>query len=169
MSGGEVSRHFEDLTPAALNSLDIIKIVERHRAFVVKAGMTSEEVAMGDEQDGEGDSAVEILEAAAGSGVEFISAIEAFNDLLKLSVFSAFLVLVGQADDRVSFNREGGTLEQSRVVDGVDSRVIGRVAVADEFGGDIFRHSSECFGKGDITTLHTSPIRCSLNLFISII
>ena len=113
---------------------------------------------MGNEQDSEGDSAIEVLEAAAGSGVEFVSAIEAFNDLLKLSVFSAFLVLVGQADDRASFKREGGALEQRMVIDCVDSGVICGVAVADEFGSDIFRRSSECFGKGDKSIMCASGV-----------
>ena len=113
---------------------------------------------MGDEEDGKCDSTVEVLEAAAGAGVEFVSAIETFDDLFELSVFGAFFVFIGQADDRASFKREGGVLEQSRVIDGVDSGVISGVAVADEFGGDIFRHSSECFGKSDKSIMCASGV-----------
>lgn len=57
--------------------------------------MTSEEVVVGDKEDGESDGTIEIIKPAAGAGVEFVGAIESFNDLLKLSVFGTFLVLVG--------------------------------------------------------------------------
>ena len=64
--------------------------------------MTSEEVVVGDKEDGESDGAIEIVKPASGAGVEFVGAIESFNDLLKLAVFGAFLVLVGQTDDSAS-------------------------------------------------------------------
>ena len=142
----------------ALDSADALKVIDTDGAFVVQSGVTSKEVVVGDEENGQGNSAIEILEAATGSGVEFICAVEPFDDLFELAVFGAFFIFIGQADDRASFKREGGSLEQSRVVDGVDSGVIGRVAVADEFGGDIFRHSSECFGKGDKSIMCASGV-----------
>lgn len=68
--------------------------------------MGSEEVVVGNEENGESDGAIEIVKPATGAGMEFVGAIEAFNDLLKLSVFGTFLVLVGQADDGASFDRQ---------------------------------------------------------------
>lgn len=111
--------------------------------------MGSEEVVVGHEQDGEGDGSIEVLEAATGAGVELIGTVEALNDLFELAVFSSFGVLICQADDGASFQGQGGALEQSGVVDGMGGGVIGGVAVADEFGGGVWRHGPEGFGEGD--------------------
>ena len=120
--------------------------------------MTSEEVVVGDKEDGESDGAIEIVKPAAGAGVEFVGAIESFNDLLKLSVFGTFLVLVGQADDSASFNKQSKVLKQSGVIDGMHSGVIGRVAVGDELDGGIFRRSSDGFFQRDESVANISGI-----------
>ena len=110
MSSGEIESHVEDLTPSALDGLDVVEVVDRHRAFVVKAGVGPEEVVVGDKEDGECDGAIEVFEAGSGAGVELVSAIKAFDDLLELSVFGAFFILVFQADDGSSFQRGRGAL-----------------------------------------------------------
>ena len=61
--------------------------------------MTSEEVVVGDKEDGESDGAIEIVKPASGAGVEFIGAIEAFDDLFESTVLGAFFIVVGQADN----------------------------------------------------------------------
>lgn len=111
--------------------------------------MTSEEVVVGHEEDGQGNSAIEVLEAATGAGVELIGAVKPFDDLFELAVFSTFGVLISQADDGASFKREGGALEQSGVVDCMGRGVIGRVAVADEFGSGAFGCGSDGFRESD--------------------
>lgn len=120
--------------------------------------MTSEEVVVGDKEDGESDGAIEIVKPASGTGVEFVGAIESFNDLLKLAVFSTFGVLISQADDGASLQGQGGALEQSWMVDGVHSGIIGRVAVGDELDGGIFRRSSDGFFQRDESVANTSGI-----------
>ena len=47
--------------------------------------MRTHEVVIGDEEGGEGNGAVEVLEPGAWSGVELVGAVETFNELLELA------------------------------------------------------------------------------------
>ena len=61
-----------------------------HGASVTESGVRSEEVVVGDKESGENNRAVEVFEAGPGSCVELVGTIEAFDDLLELSIFGAF-------------------------------------------------------------------------------
>lgn len=161
ISGGEIEfgSHVEYFAPAALDGFDIVEIVQLDRALISKSRVGSEEVVVSDEEDSESDSAVEVFEAAAGAGVELVSAVESFNDLLELSVFGAFLVLIFQADDSSSFKGEGSALEHSGVVDCEDGRVIGRVTIADELSGSVLGRRSDGFLESDEGIACSSGIR----------
>ena len=103
MSGCEIESHVEDLSPAALDGLDVVELGDRHGAFIVEAGVVSEEVVVGNKEDRERNSAIKFFKAGSSAGVILVGAIKAFNDLLELSVFSAFFILVFQAYDSASF------------------------------------------------------------------
>lgn len=104
MSGGEIESHVEDPTPSALDGLDVVEVVNLYWTFVSETGVSSEEVVVGDEEDGERDGAIKVFEAGSGSGVELVGAIKTFDDLLERSVVGAFFILVFQAYDGSSFN-----------------------------------------------------------------
>lgn len=159
ISGGEVECHIEDLIPAALDGSDVVEVHEMHRASITKRGVRPEEVVVSDEESGEGDRAVEVFEATPGAGVELVGAVEAFDDLLELSIFGAFLILVFQADDGTAFKRLSFALLPGLIVDGVGSGIIGGVAVADEFDDSIFGDSSESFVQSDKGVTSASGIR----------
>lgn len=119
---------------------------------------------MGDKEDGESDGAIEVFEAGSSSGVELVGAVKAFDDLLELSVFGAFLIFVFQADDGSSFQPWRSALREGWLIDGVSGRVIGGVAVADEFESFVFRKGSDGFGKGDEGIAGSTGIRDVIGL-----
>lgn len=130
-----------------------------HRALITKRGVRSEEVVVGDEESGKCYRAVEVFEATPGAGVELVGAVETFDDLLELSIFGAFLILVFQADDGTAFQRLSCFFFAGQIVDGVDSGVIGRVAVTDEFDDSVFGDGSDGFVESDEGVTSASGIR----------
>lgn len=90
--------------------------------------------------------------------MELIGAIESLDDLFELAVLSAFGVLVGQADDGAALEWQGSALKESRVIDGMDGRVIGRIAVAHELGSGVLWCGSDGFRESDEGMLNTSGV-----------
>lgn len=129
-----------------------------YRALIAKAGVRSEEVVVGDEESGESNRAVEVFEAASGTGMELKSAVETFDDLLELAIFGAFVVLIFQTDNGAAFERFGYVLFSGLIVDGVDSGVIGRVAVTDKFDVGIFGDGSDSLFQSDESVASSSGI-----------
>ena len=70
-----------------MKSGNIFEIVEKDRGFVVESGMRAKEVVISDEEGGESDSAVFGVEAVSGEDVEFVSAVEAFDELFERTEF----------------------------------------------------------------------------------
>lgn len=138
---------------------DVVEIMDEYRALIAQAGVRSEEVVVGDKESGKGDGAVEVFEAAPGASVELVGAVEAFDDLRELAIFGAFVVLVFEADDGAAFKWWSCVLFSGLMVNGVDSGVIGRIAVTDEFDDGIFGDGSESFFESDESIVRSSGVR----------
>ena len=77
----------KNFSPFALKSGNIFEIVERDGGFVVESGVRAKEVVISDEEGGESDSTVFGVEAVSGEDVEFVSAVEAFDELFERTEF----------------------------------------------------------------------------------
>ena len=98
----QLSGHEQDFSPLALDGLDTLQSVNGYRGFIIQSPVRAQEVVVGDEEGREGYRAIEVLKTTAGAGVEFIGAIEAFDDLFESAVLGAFFIVVGQADNGVT-------------------------------------------------------------------
>ena len=65
--------------------------------------MRSHKVVISDEQSGQCNSTFEAFETGSGSGVKFICSVQAFNELLETTIFTAFRVEVFKADNGMLF------------------------------------------------------------------
>ena len=72
--------------PFTLNSFDAGQIRQINGGIEVKAGVRSEEVVVRDEESSEDGGAVDVFEAAASAGVEFVGTVEAFDELFERAV-----------------------------------------------------------------------------------
>ena len=70
-----------------------------HWWFLLQVAVRAHEVLEGHEERGQGNNAIEVLEAGPWPGVELVGAIEAFDQLLEGAVFRALRVEVAQADN----------------------------------------------------------------------
>ena len=98
----QLSGHEQDFRPLALDGLDTLESGDGYWGFIIQGPVRAQEVVVGDEEGRESHCAIEVLETTAGAGVEFIGAIEAFDDLFESAVLSAFFIIVGQADNSVT-------------------------------------------------------------------
>ena len=98
--------HVEEFAPAGLESRDGVECIEVNGAIAGEAGVWAEEIVVGDEQDGEGEGAVEGVEAASGASVEAIGAVEAFDELFEGAPLFGEVVEVFESEDLVE--SEGG-------------------------------------------------------------
>ncbi len=76
------------MSPFALKSRNGNKIVAWKRSLIVKTGMRTEEVVIGDKESCQSNGTNFRSEAVGGLGVEFVSAVEAFYKLFKRPKFS---------------------------------------------------------------------------------
>ena len=95
----QLSGHEQDFSPLALDGLDTLEGGDGYWGFIIQGPVRAQEVVVGDKECREGQRAVEVLKTTAGAGVEFIGAIEAFDDLFESAVLGAFFIIVGQADN----------------------------------------------------------------------
>lgn len=97
--------------------------------------MGPHEVVECNKESGQCTSSVKGLEAGPWAGVIFVSSVEALNKLFELAVFSAFLVQVFKPDDGF-FGQFVGVVGDVFII-GQDGRIVGRVAIGDEFRGRV--------------------------------
>jgi len=86
----------------ALDGLDTLEGGDGYWSFIIQGSVRAQEVVVGDKEGCKGHRAIEVLKTTAGAGVEFIGAIEAFDDLFESAVLGAFFIIVGQADNSVT-------------------------------------------------------------------
>ena len=70
----------------------------------MQRGMSSQEVVISDKKDRQVDCAGHTFESGAGTGMEFISPIEAFDQLLQGTILFTDIILVGETDDSLAEN-----------------------------------------------------------------
>lgn len=109
---------------------------------------------MGDEEDGKRESAVEVLEAASGACMELVCAVEALDELLVCSELLAFGIVVFETDDGAAYDGVAAGLR----INEVHGRVIGRVAVADEFDGFAIGQKPDGFVECDCGMFSVSGV-----------
>ena len=97
---------------------------------------------MGDEQGGEGHGAILSSKAAGGAEVVFVSAVEAFDQLLEGAKFGRDLVAILQA--YYLPQGKGGLGSGALSVEEVHAGLVRGVAVIDEMQGAIFRQGTGC-------------------------
>ena len=112
---------------------------QRHRRVGFEPAVRAHEVVEGHEERGQGNDAIEVLEAGPWPGVELVGAVEAFDQLLEGAVFLALGIEVAQADD-------GALGEQILLGVFADCGVVGNHGavvrgqpVGDQFGGRALR------------------------------
>ena len=100
-----------------------------HGRLIVQRHVGTEEVVVGNEQSGQGHSAIEGVKAGSGPDMVFEGSVQAFDQLLQCSPLCGFGVQVLEADDLFMLDRRVVISQRIQVV---DAGRIGRITVGHE-------------------------------------
>jgi len=146
LSGSGRQGEFEDFIPLALQGGGGTELGQGNGHAVAQGEMAAEEVVVGNEKDGEGEGAIAGGKAAGRSDVVFVSAIQAFDELLEGAKLGGGGVAIFQTDHLL---QSVGGLGRSAVgVEEVEAGLISGVAIGDEAQGLRVGHGAGGLAEG---------------------
>ena len=79
--------HFQDLVPSALQGGDRVQLRQGNGNTILQGGVRAEEIVVGDEQSSQRHGTILGFEAAGGTDMVFVGAVETFDQLLERAKF----------------------------------------------------------------------------------